>query len=135
MKQTGPSSTPPRLGGAPRSEKEASSTGSCSSTGVRTSSTVRPCWVLRGRHQSESEHGGGTQGPRTPQPQAQALRSFKCPEMLFLSSVSHVQTLLNFLPKVSSRESGLGKLGRLCMCVCMHTHAVLSQSEQLWVCL
>lgn len=35
MKQTGPSSTPPRLGGAPRSEKEASSTGSCSSTGVR----------------------------------------------------------------------------------------------------
>jgi len=47
MKQTGPSSTPPRLGGAPSSEKEASSTGSCSSTGVRTSSTVRPCWVLR----------------------------------------------------------------------------------------
>lgn len=48
MKQTGPSSTPPRFGGAPRSEKEASSTGSCSSTGVRTSSTVRPCCVLRG---------------------------------------------------------------------------------------
>lgn len=121
MKQTGPSSTPPRLGGAPRSEKEASSTGSCSSTGVRTSSTVRPCWVLRGRHQSErSEHRGGTQGPQTPQPQAQALRAFRCPEMLFLSSVSHVQTLLKFLP--ASQDWGSWE-GCACACACTRTQS------------
>lgn len=123
MKQTGPSSTPPRLGGAPRSEKEASSTGSCSSTGVRTSSTVRPCWVLRrGRDMSErSERGKGTREPWATQPPAAAPRSFEHRETLIPSSVSHVQTVLNFLSKVSSRESGLGKLGKLVVCV--HTCA------------
>lgn len=93
MKQTGPSSTPPRLRGAPRSEKEASSTGSCSSTGVRTSSTVRPCCVLRGRR---GEGGVSTVEAHTPyrppQPQAQACLSSEHPEILFPQSVSRVQT-------------------------------------------
>lgn len=105
MKQTGPSSTPPRLGGAPRSEKEASSTGSCSSTGVRTSSTVRPCCVLRGRHKREKgECGVDTYGLWTPQLQAQACLSSEHPEMLFPSSMSHVQTLLNFIPESQDWE-------------------------------
>lgn len=70
MKQTGPRSTPPRLVGAPRSEKEASSTGSCSRTGVRTSSTVRPCWVFTGGQGKKiREHGDASlNGPLTSAP-------------------------------------------------------------------
>lgn len=115
MKQAGPSSSPPRRGGAPRSEKEASSTGSCSTTGVRTCSTVRPCCVLGG------EGGEGAvsvvEACARPTDAPASGRAGLSSERPILGTWSD---LLDFLPQISPRESGLGKLGRLDMRVRVH---------------
>jgi hypothetical protein len=107
MKQTGPRSTPPRLVGAPRSAKEASSTGSCSSTGVRTSNTVRPCWVFTGgQGRKICEHGEASLNG--PQPLAR----------LSSENLTHMQMSLDAWPSVSVCARSRGHMFVTSVCLC-----------------